>query len=343
MPLPGDLSPDLGLEGPVPAAWDHEGSTFPGDRAGLEDIPWSGEGKADDAPRFALCRLVLNRSEKAASAQESKKDEIYCGCCLAKEVAVATSCLARLEHRQAAPGSSKLRSRWMCSPSEDTELPTRGMNFFRPTWSTTGSRSLLRKPFSNYRIAHVTILPNFYQVAPGGHQQRTTGRAPNNVTLHFQQSECCEFKKSSGVDAFPSIYLGLKDKLSRIRQDFLVKPGENEKQPDKKGMNLQCEQQRPNSLLISLETRCMNPPSQGRWSLVEISGADVYLVMTYRSIDQMGSESNSCTLGNFWSILRNGRFSAWHSDVEMPLKMDVFGRTVYPNYPSKTLSFFKVT
>lgn len=72
------------------------------------------------------------------------------------------------------------------------------MNFFRPTWSMTGSRSLLRKQFLTYRIAHgkaeqswvcsqlavgatddlypckmmiVTILPNFYQVAPENHRQ----------------------------------------------------------------------------------------------------------------------------------------------------------------------------
>nr|XP_009482951.1 PREDICTED: tripartite motif-containing protein 16-like protein [Pelecanus crispus] len=80
---------------------------------------------------------------------------------------------------------------------------------------------------------------------------------------------------------------------------------------------------------------------------VEISGADVYLGMTYRSIDQRGSESNSCTLWNnfSWSILWNGKgFSAWHSDVEMPFKMDVFGRIgVYLNYPSRTLSFYGVT
>ena len=80
---------------------------------------------------------------------------------------------------------------------------------------------------------------------------------------------------------------------------------------------------------------------------VEISGADVYLGMTYRSIDQRGSESNSCTSGNnfSWSSLQNGkRFSAWHSDVEMPLKMHVFGRLgVYLNYPSRTLSFYGVT
>lgn len=55
---------------------------------------------------------------------------------------------------------------------------------------------------------------------------------------------------------------------------------------------------------------------------VEMSGADIYLGMTYRSVDQTGSESYSCISGNnFWSTLRNGkRFSAWHSNVEIPSK-----------------------
>lgn len=69
--------------------------------------------------------------------------------------------------------------------------------------------------------------------------------------------------------------------------------------------------------------------------------------MMYRSIDQMCSESKSCTSGNnfSWGILRNGKgFSAWHSDVEVSLRMDVFGRIgVYPHYPSRTLFFHGVT
>ncbi|KAM7089280.1 LOW QUALITY PROTEIN: tripartite motif-containing protein 16 [Ciconia maguari] len=185
------------------------------------------------------------------------------------------------------------------------------------------------------------------------------------------------------------LFPAFTSKCFKPRKDFLVRCRENEKQPDKKGMNSQCEQQRPNSLLISLKTRCMNPPSRDRdndkvtntapWEQlypdhpkgfehrcqvmsdkslylsfyyseveIEISGADIYLGMMYRRIDQAtGSESNSCTSANSfsWSILRNGKgFSAWHSDVEMPLKMDVFGRIgVYPNYPRRTLSFYGIT
>lgn len=108
MPVPGELPPNWGPAGPVPAAWGHEGSTFPGAKAGPEAIV-GGEGEADGAPGFALCRLVLNSSEEAASAQESKKDEICCDCCLAKEVAAVTSCLACPEHRPDPPRTPSCR------------------------------------------------------------------------------------------------------------------------------------------------------------------------------------------------------------------------------------------
>uniref|UniRef100_A0A8B9SCI0 B30.2/SPRY domain-containing protein n=1 Tax=Apteryx owenii TaxID=8824 RepID=A0A8B9SCI0_APTOW len=79
---------------------------------------------------------------------------------------------------------------------------------------------------------------------------------------------------------------------------------------------------------------------------VEISGARIYLGMTYKSIDWKGSESNSCVSGNdfSWSIMWNGKgFFAWHSDVETHLKTDVFNRIgIYLNYPRRTLSFYGV-
>ena len=74
----------------------------------------------------------------------------------------------------------------------------------------------------------------------------------------------------------------------------------------------------------------------------EISGADVYLSMTYRSRDQRGSESNSCTSGNNFSCstLRNGKgLSAWHSDVEIPLKWMCLDRDL-PELPQQDLVLF---
>lgn len=70
---------------------------------------------------------------------------------------------------------------------------------------------------------------------------------------------------------------------------------------------------------------------------VEISGVDGCPVTMYRNIDQRCSESNTCTSGNNFSrsVLQTG---TWQSDVEMLLKMGVFGRlAVYLNYPSWTL------
>lgn len=80
---------------------------------------------------------------------------------------------------------------------------------------------------------------------------------------------------------------------------------------------------------------------------VEILGAGVYVGMTYKSIDRKGSESNSCISGNnfSWCLKWNGKeFSAWHSDVETPLKTQGFGRIgVYLDFPRGTLSFYGVT
>lgn len=76
------------------------------------------------------CDVWFDGSEKAARAQESKKGEIYCDGHLAKEVVVVMSCLTCPEHHQAALGSSELQSCWMCSSSEDTEVPTRRLEHF---------------------------------------------------------------------------------------------------------------------------------------------------------------------------------------------------------------------
>lgn len=79
---------------------------------------------------------------------------------------------------------------------------------------------------------------------------------------------------------------------------------------------------------------------------VEIFGAGIYIGMTQKSIDRKGSESNSCISGNnfSWCLKWNGKeFSAWHSDVETPLKSQEFGRLgVYLDYPRGTLSFYGI-
>uniref|UniRef100_A0A8C5SPL7 B30.2/SPRY domain-containing protein n=1 Tax=Laticauda laticaudata TaxID=8630 RepID=A0A8C5SPL7_LATLA len=79
---------------------------------------------------------------------------------------------------------------------------------------------------------------------------------------------------------------------------------------------------------------------------VEISGAGIYIGMTNKSIDRKGSESNSCISGNnfSWCIKWKGKdFSAWHVDVETPLKSQEFSRIgVYLDYPRETLSFYGI-
>lgn len=79
---------------------------------------------------------------------------------------------------------------------------------------------------------------------------------------------------------------------------------------------------------------------------VEIFGAGIYIGMTNKSIDRKGLESNSCISGNnfSWCIKWNGKvFSAWHGDVETPLKSQGFSRIgVYLDYPRETLSFYGI-
>ncbi|XP_074464139.1 uncharacterized protein LOC141751390 [Larus michahellis] len=439
--VPGELPPNLGLEG----------STFTGDNAGLEDNV-GGEG-------VTLKASLIGKWERGRFEKRHSVLSLY------------GFTFSPWEEEGSA---SKTSGHCRCGHGKFNKT-------FDPCFKATAATAasvLVSFPFLKRHWTCQCLQETCPGVERGQWQQETTRRTV--------QQECCEVRKSSGVDVLPSVYIGLKNKLSRIRRDFLVRPGENEKQPDKKGMNSQCEQQRPNSLLILLETRCINSPSwfhvDKEWentgdymmfseltagiishkngsqaalqnssnasrrhesvsdhsgthspsllvrlcvnclqipgssssgqhqelvlhswgplplspwhaspkyhgprasnndkvtntdpweqlypdhpegtghrhqvmsdkSLyfscfeVEISGADIYLGMTYRSIDQAGSESNSCTLRNnfSWSTLRNGKgFSAWPSDVEMPLK--VFGRIgVYPNYPSRTLSFYRVT
>nr|XP_006118766.1 tripartite motif-containing protein 16 [Pelodiscus sinensis] len=231
--------------------------------------------------------------------------------------------------------------------------------------------------------------------------------------------EYSEFKKSTGDDALPSVYIGLKDKLSAIRKVILestdhllalVQTSYKEKlqdfaKEDDCGIKTMVSAIVPSRHRVSApdpETRSdflkytcpltFDPVTAHRylrllednrkvtnttpwehgypdhperfehWRQVlsdtslymgryyfeaEISGAGVYVGMTYKSIDRKGAESNGCISGNnfSWSIQWNGKgFSAWHSEVETPLKTDAFRRVgVYLDYPKGTLSFYGVT
>ncbi|XP_056406223.1 tripartite motif-containing protein 16 [Hyla sarda] len=79
---------------------------------------------------------------------------------------------------------------------------------------------------------------------------------------------------------------------------------------------------------------------------VEFKGEVVYIGATYKCIDRKGKESNSTITGNdfSWTLKWNGKeFSAWHSDVETPLKMEKFTRIgVYINYQRGTVQFYGV-
>ncbi|XP_026557919.1 tripartite motif-containing protein 16 [Pseudonaja textilis] len=230
--------------------------------------------------------------------------------------------------------------------------------------------------------------------------------------------EYCEFKKHQGDDTLPSVYIGLKDKLSGIRKVIsesteqllqLLQSSYKEKLqgfandedagikttvaaivPSKHRLSAPEPQSRNDFLKyaclltfdpvtahcylrllddnhkISNTTPWKHPypdhPERfahwrqvlsnqslymGRYYFeVEIFGAGIYIGMTNKSIDRKGSESNSCISGNnfSWCIKWNGKdFSAWHVDVETPLKSQEFSRIgVYLDYPRETLSFYGI-
>ncbi|KAK9406813.1 tripartite motif-containing protein 16-like [Crotalus adamanteus] len=230
--------------------------------------------------------------------------------------------------------------------------------------------------------------------------------------------EYCEFKKHLGDDALPSVYIGLKDKLSGIRNVIsesteqllqLLQTSYKQKLqrfandensgikttvaaivPSKHRLSAPEPQSRSDflkyaclltfdpvtahrylRLLDDNHKVCNTTPWEhpypdhperfahwrqvlsdqslymGRYYFeVEIFGAGIYIGMTNKSIDRKGSESNSCISGNnfSWCIKWNGKvFSAWHGDVETPLKSQGFSRIgVYLDYPRETLSFYGI-
>uniref|UniRef100_A0A8D2ITG0 Tripartite motif-containing protein 16 n=1 Tax=Varanus komodoensis TaxID=61221 RepID=A0A8D2ITG0_VARKO len=230
--------------------------------------------------------------------------------------------------------------------------------------------------------------------------------------------EYCEFKKSEGDDTLPSVYIGLKDKLSGIRrvvsestehllqllqtsykdklqefakdEDAGIKTMVSAIVPSKHRLSAPEPQSRSDFLKytspltfdpvtahrylrllddnhkVTNTTPWEHPYSDhperfehwrqvlsgkslyiGRYYFeVEIFGAGIYIGMTTKSIDRKGSESNSCISGNdfSWCIKWNGKeFSAWHSDLETPLKTQEFSRIgVYLDYPRGTLSFYGI-
>ncbi|XP_012581618.1 PREDICTED: tripartite motif-containing protein 16 isoform X3 [Condylura cristata] len=79
---------------------------------------------------------------------------------------------------------------------------------------------------------------------------------------------------------------------------------------------------------------------------VEISGAGTYVGLTCKGIDRKGEDRNGCISGNnfSWSLSWNGKeFTAWHSDMETPLKASPFRRLgIYLDFQGGSLSFYGV-
>ncbi|KAM4033716.1 tripartite motif-containing protein 16 [Anomaloglossus baeobatrachus] len=230
--------------------------------------------------------------------------------------------------------------------------------------------------------------------------------------------EYCEFKKATGDDTLPSVYIGLIDKLSGIRkvvndstkkvindlqtsytdnlQEFakeedvgiktmvsaIVSKNHKITAPDpttredflKYKSNVTLDPVTAHCFLRLLQNNHkVNNASPWQQSYpehperfeywrqvlsdesfyvgrhyfeVEFKGEVLYIGVTYKCIDRKGTESNSTIIGNdfSWAIKWNSKdFSAWHSDVETPLKTGKFSRIgVYINYQRGSVAFYGV-
>ncbi|XP_073538526.1 tripartite motif-containing protein 16 [Phyllobates terribilis] len=246
---------------------------------------------------------------------------------------------------------------------------------------------------------------------------KVEGIADHSSDFCFLQ-KYCEFKKATGDDTLPSVYIGLIDKLSGIRkvvndstkkvindlqtsytddlqefakeEDVGIKTmvsavlSKNHKitAPDpstredflKYKTNVTLDPVTAHCFLRLLQNnRKVNNASPWQQSYpehperfeywrqvlsdesfyvgrhyfeVEFKGEVLYIGVTYKCIDRKGTESNSTIIGNdfSWAIKWNSKdFSAWHSDVETPLKTGKFSRIgVYINYQRGTVAFYGV-
>ncbi|XP_053309777.1 tripartite motif-containing protein 16 isoform X2 [Spea bombifrons] len=236
--------------------------------------------------------------------------------------------------------------------------------------------------------------------------------------FYFLQ-EYCEFKKAKGDDTLPSVYIGLKDKLSGIqkvitdstekiiqalqtsyteklhefakeedlgiktvvsalvpakhrisapepstREDFLKYTSNVTLDPDSAHRFLRLLQDN-RKVTNSAPWQHQYPEHPERFEHwrqvlseesfymgrhyfeVEFKGEAIHIGVTYKCIDRKGSESNGNITGNdfSWTLKWNGKeFSAWHSDVETPLKTEKYTRVgVYVNYQGGTVAFYGVT
>lgn len=231
--------------------------------------------------------------------------------------------------------------------------------------------------------------------------------------------EYCEFKKTMGDDTIPSVYIGLKDKLSGIRKvvtestekliqllqpsyidtleefakedELLIKnvvsaivpanhrisapePSTREEflkyksnvtwdpvtahcflrllQNNRKVSNASPWQQSYPECPERFENFCQVLSAESfyvsrHYFEAEFKGDLLYIGVTYKCIDRKGSESNSTITGNdfSWTLKWNSKeFSAWHSDVEIPIKSGKFSRIgVYIDHQRGTVEFYGVT
>ncbi|XP_072259689.1 tripartite motif-containing protein 16 [Pyxicephalus adspersus] len=247
---------------------------------------------------------------------------------------------------------------------------------------------------------------------------KVEGIAKHKSEFCFLQ-EYCEFRKSTGDDTIPSVYIGLKDKLSGIRtvvtestekliqllsnlytdklgefakeEELLIKnvvsaivPASHRISAPEPTTREEFLKYKSNVTLDPATAHCFlrllqnnrkvsnsSPWQQSYPDLperfehflqvlsaesfymsrhyfeIQFKGEVVHIGMTYKCIDRKGSESNSTITGNdfSWTLKWNGKeFSAWHSDVEIPIKSGKFSRIgIYIDHQRGTIAFYGVT
>uniref|UniRef100_A0ABI7XPJ6 Tripartite motif-containing protein 16 n=1 Tax=Felis catus TaxID=9685 RepID=A0ABI7XPJ6_FELCA len=200
----------------------------------------------------------------------------------------------------------------------------------------------------------------------------------SNTALFLE--EYCKFKNTED-GAFPSVYIGLKDKLSGIRkvitdstvhliqllQNYKVQLQDfsKEEEYDIRTQVSAVVQRKywtskpePSTRHQFLQYACdisFDPDTAHRYLRLQEDNRKVtnttpwehpYPDLPSRGIDRKGDERNGCISGNdfSWSLHWNGKeFTAWHSDTETPLKARPFRRLgIYVDFPGGILSFYGV-
>ncbi|XP_042311198.1 tripartite motif-containing protein 16 isoform X2 [Sceloporus undulatus] len=396
----------------------------------------NGEELGDDRTKNGTKEEPPGPPGSSEEADAVEEEEILCDFCLAEKVQAVKSCLTCMvnycqDHLRPHLENIKLQTHKLMDPRKDIDIESceahrAHLSWFCHTDLACVCEECLAEGHQEHKVVtcEVARKEKESELLQLQAEYDWKLKSAENAIVKLQKNsesivEYCEFKKSVGDDTLPSVYIGLKDKLSGIRrvvsestehilqllqtsykerlqefakdEDAGIKTMVSAIVPSKHRLSAPEPQTRSDFLkytcpltfdpvtahrylrLLDDNHKVTNttpwehsypdhPERFEHWRQVlsgkslyigryyfevEIFGAGIYIGMTNKSIDRKGSESNSCISGNnfSWCIKWNGKeFSAWHSDMEIPLKSQGFSRIgIYLDYPRGTLSFYGVT